>query len=102
MPLSPSYISDPDVHDMTEFVNAVGSTPVTHDFMRHVALIDGPSPDAVDVIYSDSRSSSFYRTTLKPIADLRIHIPAGVRGGPKLGAPHQLGFDWSGRTSTIT
>src|SRR5262249_22707061 len=70
------------------------------DFQRHVALVDGPTADAVDVVYSDIRTDSFYRITMKPIAEARVHIPVGIGGG-KLGKPGKLDFDWSGRDGTI-
>jgi hypothetical protein len=101
MPLSPGFDPEPDVHDLTEFVPVHAATqPVTSDFMRHVALVDGPTPDSVDAIFSDSRTASFYRMTLRPIAETRVHITVGVKG-PRLGGPKVTSFDWSGRTGTI-
>jgi hypothetical protein len=101
MPLSASFPSTPDIHDLTEFVTAREiPQPATSDFMRHVALLAGPTSNAVDAIFSDSHTNSFYRMTLRPIADGRVHITVGVKG-PHLGGPHSLAFDWSGRTGTI-
>lgn len=104
-------VSAADIHDLTEFVEQDGSSGIStaeingdsnRDFYRHVAVLAGPTPDAVDVVFADPRTSSFHRTTLRPIADVRIHIPVGVRGGgPKLGGPKKLDVAWSGRTSTI-
>jgi hypothetical protein len=102
MALAGGFSSVPDVHDLTEFTSARDATqPVEGDFMRHVALVAGPTSNSVDAIFSDSRTESFYRMTLRPIADARVHIPVGVKG-PKLGGPKALSFDWSGRTGTIS
>jgi hypothetical protein len=100
-------ISEADVHDMSEFLgtrNTTVETEVTHDgdFLRHVALLDGPTPDAVDVLFGDQGTHSFYRTTLRPIANVRIRIPVGARPGAPIAGPKKaLGIDWSGRTSTL-
>ena len=103
MPLSRGLQTDADIHEMTEFATGPSAADpgVVNDFQRHVALVDGPTADSVDVIYSDVRTNSFYRTTMKPVAEVRIRIPVGVRGGPKLGLPHSLNFDWSGHDDTI-
>ena len=101
MPLSGGFSYDADIHDLTEFAPSHSDPrPVTSDFMRHVALVDGPTSDSVYAIFSDSRNGSFYRMTLRPIAETRVHIPVGVRG-PGLGGPKATSFDWSGRTGTI-
>jgi len=108
MGLSGGTVSEPDIHQMTDFVEA-GDQPLVlddtfnHDFLRHVSIIDGPTPDAVDVIFNDPRTNNFYRTTLRPIAEGRLHIPVGARPGgtPKLGGPKAFAVDWTGRTSTI-
>ncbi len=108
MGLSGGSMSDPDVHEMTDFV-ADGEAPLVlddkfnHDFLRHVSILDGPTPDAVDVVFNDPRTKNFYRTTLRPIAEGRLHIPVGARpGAPKLGGPKAFSVDWSGRTTTIS
>jgi hypothetical protein len=104
MPLSRNWPMQPDVHELTEFADLsprVPGAPVEHEFMRHVSLVAGPSANSVDAIFSDDRTASFYRATLRPVAEARVHITVGVRG-PKLGAPHAASFDWSGRTGTIT
>ena len=109
MPLGGMWPQEADIHDMSEFVSDPDTprTPdqkaVTENFMRHVAIVDGPTPDAVDVVFPDNRTNSFYRKTLRPIADARVHITVGIDGrGPKLGKPRALTVDWSGRNSTIT
>src|SRR5213075_1108813 len=87
--------------DFADLPARAASMPVDKAFLRQVALVDGPTPDAVDAIFSDNRSGNFFRATLRPIAEGRVHITIGVRG-PKLGEPKQLSFDWGGRTGTIT
>ena len=104
MPLSPRWQPESEVHELAKFADVsvrTASTPVDNPFMREVALIDGPTSDSVDAIFSDNRSASFYRATLRPVAEARVHIPVGVHG-PNLGAPKQLSFGWSGRPGTIT
>ena len=101
MPLNGGFLADPDIHDLTEFVAARDvAKVVSSDFMRHVALLAGPTSNSVDAIFADSQTNSFYRMTLRPIADTRVHITVGEKG-PRLGGPHSLSFDWSGRTGTI-
>ena len=99
-------ITDADLHDMTEFLGNRDTTAVEPQpgdgFLHHVAILDGPTPDAVDVLFADPASHSFYRTTLKPIADARVRIPVGAHPGPRLGLPHALATDWTGRTGTIS
>jgi len=109
MGLGGGTVSEPDIHDMTEFIadgdaKAELDETFNHDFLRHVAVLEGPTPNAVDVVFADPHTRNFYRATLKPIADVRIHIPVGARPGgtPKLGGPKSLSIDWSGRTSTIS
>jgi hypothetical protein len=101
-------ISEADVHDMSEFLGSrdtsVEEPKTGHngDFLRHVALLSGPTPDAVDVLFGDQKTNSFYRTTLRPIAHVRIRIPVGARPGTPIAGPKKaLGVDWTGRTSTL-
>lgn len=102
-------ISEADVHDMSEFLGTRNTTveepKASHDggdFLRHVALLKGPTPDAVDVLFGDQGTHSFYRTTLRPIANVRIRIPVGAQPGPPIAGPKKaLGIDWTGRTSTL-
>jgi hypothetical protein len=107
MGLDKGTITTPDIHDLTDFVDADGAASVadnavSHSFLRHVALLDGPTPNAVDVLFADRRTNTFYRTTLRPIADVRIRIPVGAKpGGPHIGGPKALSADWTGRTGTI-
>jgi len=41
------------------------------------------------------------RVTLKPIADGRLHIPVGHRGGGPFVPPQTFSANWNGRISTI-
>jgi hypothetical protein len=104
MPLNQGLSQQADVHELSEFADLSDRLPSPisdQPFMRQVALVDGPTSDSVDAIFSDSSTGSFYRTTLRPIAETRVHITVGIKG-PKLGAPHALSFEWGGRTGTIT
>jgi hypothetical protein len=104
MPLSQGLIQVPDVHDLADFANLstrAPNSPVDEAFMRQVSLVDGPTLDSVDAIFADSRTDSFYRATLRPVAETRVHITVGVKG-PSLGAPKVLSFPWAGRPGTIT
>jgi hypothetical protein len=109
MGLGGGTVGEPDLHELTNFV-APGDAPLVlddkfnKDFLKHVAVLDGPTPDAVDVLFNDPKTNNFYKTTLRPIAQGRLHIPVGARPGgtPRLGGPKAFAADWSGRTSTIT
>jgi hypothetical protein len=102
MGLRGGAVVDPDVHDMSEFQRDDASdAKINQNFLRQVAILSGPTPDAVDVLYADPHSKSFYRTTLRPIVEGRLHIPVGARPG-KLGGPHALDVDWSGRSGAIS
>ena len=103
MGLRGGAVVDPDVHDMSEYQrDATSDEKINKDFLRQVAILDGPTPDAVDVLYADPRTKSFYRTTLRPILDGRLHIPVGSRPGSKLGGPHGLSIDWSGQSGAMS
>ena len=101
-------VSTPDIHDMTEFITDTPSpieiaNNLDKDLLRHVAVLNGPTPDSVDILFADQNTKSFYRTTLRPISDARVHITVGNRGnGPKIGAPKALSSPWNGRTGTIS
>jgi hypothetical protein len=69
------------------------------EILRHPAIIEGTS--SVDVIFGDSDRMSMNRLTLKPIADGRIHIPIGARGGRPFPPPASFSATWTGRISTI-
>ena len=102
MPLNHGLTPDPDVHDLTDLVSDRDTgDPASSDFLHHVALLAGPTPNSVDAVFANPRTSNFYRLTLRPIVNTRVHITVGVKG-PKLGGPHTLSFDWSGRTGTIS
>ena len=69
------------------------------EILRHPAIIEGTN--SVDVIFGDSDRMSMNRLTLKPIADGRIHIPIGTRGGRPFPPPQSFSAAWTGRISTI-
>src|SRR5262249_55756804 len=72
MPLSQRWQPQADVHELAEFADVSVRQPssaVDDAFMRQVALVAGPTSNAVDTIFSDSRSENFYRATLRPIAE---------------------------------
>jgi hypothetical protein len=99
-------ISSIELHDLTEFMAPDAATfTVAPDFnrelLKHPAILDSLSVDSVDVVFGDLHTNSFNRVTLRPIADGRIHIPIGARGG-HLGAPYLFSADWNGRISTIS
>ena len=71
------------------------------DMLRHPALVDGPTANSIDVIFGDTTTNAFNRTTLRPISDGRLHIPVGNRGGHPFPAPKALSADWSGHVSTL-
>jgi hypothetical protein len=100
-------ISSIELHDLTEFMAPDATTfTVAPDFnrelLKHPAIFDSLSVDSVDVVFGDLHTNSFNRVTLRPIADGRIHIPIGARGGGHLGAPFLFSTDWNGRISTIS
>ena len=102
MALNHGLNPDPDVRDLTDLVSDRDSDePASSEFLHHVALLAGSTPNSVDAVFADPRTSSFYRLTLTPIINTRVHITVGVKG-PKLGGPKTLSFDWSGRTGTIS
>lgn len=101
-----------ELHDLRDFINAAPATAVPdpnadRELIRHVAVLDGPEPNSIDVLFADPKTSTFHRVTLKPIADARVRIPVGSRpDGPgepmvRFAAAKSLPTHWSGRTSTI-
>ena len=103
-------VSSIELHDLREFIDTPSATAgpdlnADHQMLRHVAVLDGPEPTSVDVLFANARTSTFHRVTLKPIADARVRIPVGH--GPGGGSLHfpaakSLPAGWGGRTSTIT
>jgi hypothetical protein len=102
-------VSAVEVHDLSEFQNAAPETAVVDanfnsEILRHPAILDNGSKDSIDVLFGDIRSNTFSRTTLKPIAQGRIHIPIGHSGGGPdrvIAAPAMFSANWSGRVSAI-
>lgn len=110
MGIAGGRVYEPEIHDMSTFVASgdakanVDDKQFNTDFLRHVAVLPGPAANAVDVVFAEPKTQSFYRATLVPRLEVRIHIPVGARPGapPKLGGPKAFSADWSGRTGTIT
>lgn len=99
-----STVKSSEVHDLSEFeVVPVMPFIVNDNFnaeiLRHPAII--PGADSVDVLFGDTDRLSMNRVTLKPIADGRLHIPVGHKGGPPFAPPQAFSAGWSGRISTI-
>jgi hypothetical protein len=94
-----------DIHSLSEFVTPSAPVEVAANFnadiLRHPAVLDGPTPDAIDVVFGDTTTNSFHHTTLRPIADGRIHIPIPYHGDRPFPGPATFSFDWSGRVTTI-
>jgi hypothetical protein len=110
--LSPSAI---EVHSLEEFVTATDEpyNPVAANFnpeiLRHPAIVSSPMQSTVDVVFGDTKTNAIHSITLQPIADARIHIPGGVRGGGlgggkppmSLAAPPSFSSNWKGPISVI-
>lgn len=98
-------VASVEAHAMSEFVLPAKTESVddgfNRDFLRHPTLIENGDSNAVDVVFGDVHSFTLNRVTLKPVADARIHIPIGNRGGRPIGAPKALSADWSGHVSTL-
>jgi hypothetical protein len=95
-----------ELHDLSEFAAPLLDTfnvdpNFNSEILKHPALLDAASHDSIDVLFGDTRTNSFNRVNLRPIADGRIHIPIG-HGGGHFGAPKSFSADWSGRVSTIS
>jgi hypothetical protein len=100
-------VSSIELHDLAEFMASDATTfTAAPDFnpelLKHPAILDNLSVNSVDVVFGDLHTNSFNRVTLRPIADGRIHIPIGARGGGHFGIPHAFSADWNGRISTIS
>jgi hypothetical protein len=100
-------VASQELYELNDFVPpqlAVEVSPTfNREILKHPAIKDSGSADAVDVIFGDSRTNTFNRIRMRPVADGRIHIPIGARpGGPPIGAPKSFSADWTGRISTIT
>jgi hypothetical protein len=99
-----SRVSNYELHDLLGLAQIpIMAYAVEKDFnseiLRHPAILEGTN--SVDVIFGDIDRMSMNRITLKPIADGRIHIPIGTRGGHPFPPPHSFSADWTGRISTI-
>lgn len=98
------------LHELNDFVtpaSAQNEVPPTFnsELLRHPAIIDSSSFDSIDVVFGDTKSNSFNRTTLRPImAEGRLRIPVGVTKGGKqtrFAVPSNFTSDWNGRIETI-
>jgi hypothetical protein len=99
-----SQVKSYELHDLSEFTS-VPDQPfaVNDDFnpeiLRHPAIL--PGSNSVDVVFGNTNTTSMNRVTLKPIADGRVHIPIGTRGGRPFAPPQAFNANWTGRISTI-
>lgn len=98
-----------EIHDLREFIETSSPTAVPEhnadrQFIRHVAVLDGPDASSVDVLFANAATTTFHRVTLKPVADARVRIPVGhgPGGGSHFPAPRSLATGWAGRTTTVT
>jgi hypothetical protein len=103
-----------ETHSLEEFipsadnVNNVDPT-FNKELLRHPAIVSSPMQSSVEVIFGDTHANSIHDVTLRPIADIRIHIPIGIGngapgGGPKpksLAAPPNFNADWKGPITII-
>ena len=77
-----------ELHSLKEFVPADGDTynEVSEKFnaeiLRHPAIVSSPMESSVDIVFGDMAKNSFHLVTLHPIAEVRLHIPVGIGGGP--------------------
>jgi hypothetical protein len=100
-------VTSVDSHAMSAFALPAETTATVgddfnRDFLRHPTLIDNPASDSVDVVFGDLATNTLNRVTLKPVADSRVHIPVGNRGGGHpIAVPKALSVDWSGHASTL-
>jgi hypothetical protein len=99
-----SRVKDSEVHDLSEFeivpvMPFIVGESFNSEILRHPAIIGGTN--SVDVLFGDTERLSMNRVTLKPIADGRVHIPVGHKGGPPFAPPQSFSASWSGRISTI-
>jgi hypothetical protein len=98
-------VSSPDIHALSELTLPAERQNVNddfnHDFLRHPTIIENSDSNAVDVVFGDINSNTLNRVTLKPVADSRVHIPVGNRGGHPIAAPKALSVDWSGHATTL-
>jgi len=94
-----------EIHDLIDFA-AVPDKPIdvpadfNPEILRHPAIIEGT--DSVDVVFGDLPTHSLNRVTLKPVAETRIHIPIGHKGGGPFGPPKDFNnVDWTSRISLL-
>ncbi|HXG58620.1 MAG TPA: hypothetical protein VNL91_06330 [Thermoanaerobaculia bacterium] len=71
------------LRNMSDFVSdrrsyLINGSYVT-DLLRHPAVFEAGSRDAVDIVFGDVTTNTMHRVTLKPVAQGRLRIPIGVR-----------------------
>jgi hypothetical protein len=49
------------------------------DILKHPEVFESSAHDSVDLVYGDLATNAFHRITVKPVVNLRIRIPIGVR-----------------------
>ncbi len=99
-----SRVTNYEIHDLLglaqlPFMPYAVDDGFNPEILRHPAILEGTN--SVDVIFGDTDRMSMNRITLKPIADGRVHIPVGTRGGRPFPPPQTFSANWTGRISTI-
>jgi hypothetical protein len=99
-------VSNIELHDLRELAPQAAAVSVDPGFnteiLRYPAILDNGTANSIDVFFGDVRTNTFTRTTLKPIAQGKIHIPIGNRGGAPIGPPRAFSANWSGSISAIS
>jgi len=99
-------VSNIELHDLRELApqaNPVNVDPgFNTEILRHPAILENGTPNSIDVLFGDVRTNTFTRTTLKPIAQGKIHIPIGNRGGGPIAPPRAFSANWTGQVSAIS
>jgi len=71
-----SYLSELESPGTEMF--PVGDDPAP-EILKTTAVIESPGRETVELVYGDLLSNSFHRIRLKPVLNVRIRIPVGVR-----------------------
>jgi hypothetical protein len=63
--------------------NPVPLSPVsvepTSDLLKSTTIVEAPGRETIELVYGDLTANNFRRLRLKPVIDVRIRIPVGVR-----------------------
>jgi len=94
------------VRDLSAFVKESGSkhevgADFNEDILRHPALFESSTSDAVDVVFGEMESNSLHRITVKPIGNARVRIPVGV-SDKGFGPPAGFAANAAGRIEAIS